>query len=170
MSSSAQCLSVSPATTPEVLQVRSGRVAYGTTSALIGRTVTTSDTVIAAYSPPAVRAFHASHVAATLCCFVVLLAPALWNRYPLLQYDTGGYLARWYEGYLVPSRSTVCGLFLHAGEGFHFWPELILQGAYVIWIISLVLRVTGLASDHWHQALIVAGLSLATALPILTST
>ena len=25
----------------------------------------------------------------------------------LLQYDTGGYLARWYEGYLVPSRSTV---------------------------------------------------------------
>src|SRR5262249_39485628 len=42
---------------------------------------------------------------------------------------TGGYLARWYEGYLVPSRSTVFGLFLHFGEGLHFWPELVLQTA-----------------------------------------
>ena len=47
-----------------------------------------------------------------LAATVVLLAPAIWNRFPLLQYDTGGYLARWYEGYLVPSRSTVYGLFL----------------------------------------------------------
>ena len=46
----------------------------------------------------------------------MLLAPALWNGYPLLQWDTGGYLARWYEGYLVPSRSTVFGLYLHFGE------------------------------------------------------
>ena len=38
---------------------------------------------------------------------VLLLVPAIWNGYPLLEYDTGGYLARWYEGYLVPSRSTV---------------------------------------------------------------
>src|ERR1700753_1127478 len=37
---------------------------------------------------------------------VLLLAPAIWNGYPLLQWDTGGYLARWDEGYLVPSRST----------------------------------------------------------------
>ena len=49
---------------------------------------------------------------------LMLLAPALWNGYPLLQWDTGGYLARWYEGYLVPSRSTVFGLYLHFGEGF----------------------------------------------------
>ena len=47
-----------------------------------------------------------------LAATLVLLAPAIWNRFPLLQYDTGGYLARWYEGYLVPSRSTVYGLFL----------------------------------------------------------
>jgi hypothetical protein len=47
---------------------------------------------------------------------LMLIAPALWNGYPLLQSDTGGYLARWYEGYLVPSRSTVFGLYLHFGE------------------------------------------------------
>ena len=49
---------------------------------------------------------------------LMLLAPALWNGYPLLQWDTGGYLARWYEGYLVPSRSTTFGLYLHFGEDF----------------------------------------------------
>jgi hypothetical protein len=52
---------------------------------------------------------------------LMLLAPALWNGYPLLQWDTGGYLARWYEGYLVPSRSTAFGLYLHLGEGSNFW-------------------------------------------------
>ena len=43
---------------------------------------------------------------------LMLLAPAIWNGFPLLQYDTGGYLARWFEGTLVVSRSTVYGLFL----------------------------------------------------------
>ena len=46
---------------------------------------------------------------ATIAIPLMLLAPALWNGYPLLQWDTGGYLARWYEGYLVPSRSTTFG-------------------------------------------------------------
>ena len=30
----------------------------------------------------------------------MLLAPALWNGFPLLQFDTGGYFARWHEGRL----------------------------------------------------------------------
>ena len=36
---------------------------------------------------------------------LVLLAPALWNGFPLLQYDTGGYIARWYEGTLEQGAS-----------------------------------------------------------------
>jgi hypothetical protein len=36
-------------------------------------------------------------VAATL----LLLAPAMWNGFPFLQYDSGGYLARWFEGMLL---------------------------------------------------------------------
>jgi hypothetical protein len=97
-----------------------------------------------------------------------LLAPALWNGYPLLQFDTGGYLARWYEGYLVPSRSTVFGLFLHLGEGLHFWPELVLQAACTIWVIRLVLRAFGL-DGPWRSTITVIGLSLVTALPFLSS-
>ena len=31
---------------------------------------------------------------AALLSIVLLLTPALWNGFPLLEYDTGGYLAR----------------------------------------------------------------------------
>src|SRR5919197_611276 len=114
-------------------------------------------------------AARASYFAATLVCLVALLAPALWNGYPLLQYDTGGYLARWYEGYLVPSRSTVFGVYLHVGEGMHFWPQLVLQSACTLWIIGLVLRVTGLGSRPRVFLLIVSMLALTTSLPFLNS-
>jgi hypothetical protein len=29
---------------------------------------------------------------------VLLALPALWNGFPRREYETGGYLARWYEG------------------------------------------------------------------------
>jgi hypothetical protein len=112
---------------------------------------------------------RASYLAATLLCLVTLLLPALWNGYPLLQFDTGGYLARWYEGYLVPSRSTVFALFLHLGEGLHFWPQLLLQSACTIYVISLVLRTVGLSRSPWSLAAVIAGLSLLTALPFLSA-
>jgi hypothetical protein len=47
---------------------------------------------------------------AILFSMALLSAPAIWNRFALLQYDTGGYLARWYEPYLVPSRAVAYGL------------------------------------------------------------
>lgn len=97
-----------------------------------------------------------------------LLAPAIWNGYPLLQWDTGGYLARWYEGYLVPSRSTVFGLYLHLGEGSGFWLNLGIQALATLWILQLTLRVLGLAQPF---RLLIIGLSLilTTALPWLSS-
>ena len=100
---------------------------------------------------------------------IVLLAPALWNGYPLLQYDTGGYLARWYEGYLVPSRSTVFGLYLHAGEGWHFWPVVLAQSALTVWVIALTLRIYGCNSRPRLTLAVVAALSAITTLPWLTS-
>jgi hypothetical protein len=129
----------------------------------------TIDITIAKPARQTLPALSATHLALTAACFALLLAPALWNSYPLLQYDTGGYLARWYEGYLVPSRSTMFGLFLHLGEGLHFWPDLLLQTGCAVWVISLVLRVTGLAARPWHNFAIVAWLSLGTALPLLAS-
>ena len=98
----------------------------------------------------------------------LLIAPALWNGYPLLQYDTGGYLARWYEGYLVPSRSTAYGIYLHLGEASHFWLNLGVQALSVMWIVQATLRVFGIARPL-QIAAIVTGLCAMTALPVLTS-
>jgi hypothetical protein len=98
----------------------------------------------------------------------MLLAPAFWNGYPLLQSDTGGYLARWYEGYLVPSRSTVFGLYLHYGEATYFWLNLVIQAIATIWILQLVLRVFGLARP-WRLFGLCLALTLTTALPWLAS-
>jgi hypothetical protein len=99
---------------------------------------------------------------------MMLLAPALWNGYPLLQWDTGGYLARWYEGYLVPSRSTAFGLYLHFGEGSGFWLNLGIQALATLWILQLMLRVFGIAGPLRLLGLVLA-LILTTALPWLAS-
>jgi hypothetical protein len=99
---------------------------------------------------------------------VMLLAPALWNGYPLLQWDTGGYLARWYEGYLVPSRSTVFGLYLHFGEGSGFWLNLGIQALVTLWILQLMLRVFGILGPVQILGLALA-LVVTTALPWLAS-
>jgi len=120
--------------------------------------------------PPSLRAtlLNALGIAAAL---LLLLAPAWWNGYPLLQYDTGGYLARYYEGYLVEARSTVFGLYLHLGEGLHFWPNLALQAALTVWILALVLRVLRPAADATRRTVpllaVVAALTIATGLPWL---
>ena len=99
----------------------------------------------------------------------MLLAPALWNGYPLLQWDTGGYLARWYEGYLVPSRSTVFGLYLHFGEDSAFWINLGIQALATLWILHLTLRVLDMAQPLRLLAIGLA-LAVATGLPWLAST
>ncbi|WP_404540115.1 hypothetical protein [Bradyrhizobium sp. USDA 223] len=99
---------------------------------------------------------------------LLMIAPAVWNGYPLLQWDTGGYLARWYEGYLVPSRSTVFGLYLHYGEGFGFWINLAIQSLATLWLLQLTLRVLGLMQTFRFVAISLS-LMLSTALPWLAS-
>ncbi|MBL8705494.1 MAG: hypothetical protein JNM30_11645, partial [Rhodospirillales bacterium] len=106
-------------------------------------------------------------LAAFAVALLMLAAPALWNGYPLLQYDTGGYLARWHEGTLVLARSTVYGLFLHLGEGWRFWPVVAAQAAVAAWVVGLVLRCLGLARGPAPVLAVLAILSVATALPWL---
>jgi hypothetical protein len=99
----------------------------------------------------------------------LLMAPAIWNGFPLLQWDTGGYLARWYEGTLVPSRAVVYGLILRAGVPFAFWPVLLLQSALTIWIGALILRVHGFGRRPLLLLSVIAALSITTTLPWLTA-
>src|SRR3981081_1290669 len=103
--------------------------------------------------------------AAASAATLMLLTPALWNGFPLVEHDTGGYLARWFEGTLEVSRSTVYGLFLVALARPDFWPAGVVPGGLAVWILALVLR----AHKLGHQPLVllatVALLSLLTTLP-----
>jgi hypothetical protein len=110
-----------------------------------------------------------TRIASTLSAVFILVLPALWNRFPLLEYDTGGYLARWFEGYLVPSRSTTYGLLLAAGWPLDFWPVVVLQAAVTVWIVGLLLRVHRFPVYPIALPGIAAGLALTTALPWLAS-
>ena len=110
-----------------------------------------------------------TRLAEAVAAILLLLAPAMWNGFPFLQYDSGGYLARWFEGYLVPSRSTVYGLFAVAGWPLHFWPEVFLQAAVAVWVIWLMLRVYGLADRPLALLGTVAALAAITSLPWLAS-
>jgi hypothetical protein len=106
---------------------------------------------------------------AVILSMALLIAPALWNGFALLQYDTGGYLARWYEGTLVPSRAVVYGLILTAGVPLSFWPVLLLQAAATVWIVALMLRAHRLGNRPLLLTGIIAALSVATTLPWLTA-
>ena len=111
-----------------------------------------------------------ARIGAGVASAVILLAPAIWNRFPLLQYDTGGYLARWFEGYLVPSRSTVFGLFLNIFAYPDFWPVgRSIQGALTVWVLALVLRAPGSAAGRSLLFGVTAALAGLTTLPWLTS-
>lgn len=99
----------------------------------------------------------------------LLIAPAVWNGFPLLQWDTGGYLARSYEGTLVPSRAVVYGLILRAGVPLGFWPVLLVQSVLTVWIVALTLRAHGLGRRPLVLLSIIVALSMATTLPWLTA-
>ncbi len=102
-------------------------------------------------------------------CVLLLMAPALWNHFPLLQWDTGGYLARWYEGYLVPSRAVTYGLILNAGAPLAFWPVIVVQSALTIWVVALMLRAHGLGKRPVLLATTIAALAITSTLPWLTA-
>src|SRR5689334_14140707 len=104
-----------------------------------------------------------------LLALVALLLPAIWNGFPLVYPDTGGYLARPLTGTLELGRSAFYGAFLIAGSPLSFWPNIIAQAALVLWLIALTLRVNGLGRRPWLLLGIVLVLTVATSLPWFAS-
>jgi len=111
------------------------------------------------------RLFRNGKIAWTLAgasMLVALLWPALWNGFPIVFSDTGGYLARPFEMTLATGRSAFYGAFLALGIAQKFWPEIIVQAALVAWLIVLTLRLHGFGGRPWLAAAIVIGLCAVT--------
>jgi hypothetical protein len=107
-----------------------------------------------------------------LCCTVAalaLLAPALWNGFPLIYPDTGGYLERPLTGTLEMGRSALYGTFLLAGAPLALWPNVVAQAVIIVWLVALTLRAHGLGGRPMLVCLVVVALASATALPFFAS-
>lgn len=96
---------------------------------------------------------------------LALLAPGLWNGFPLIFPDTGGYLARPFEHTLEMGRSAFYGVFLALGVPFDFWPNVVAQAAATLWLIILTLRAHGFGGCPLLALGIVLVLAIGTALP-----
>lgn len=110
-----------------------------------------------------------ARIGAAFAATAMLLVPAFWNGFPLLQYDTGGYLARWFEHTLAPNRSTVYGLLLTAFANLEFWPVVVLQAASTVWVLALMLRVHDVGERPVFLIGVTALLTVTTALPWIAS-
>ncbi|MFM8333683.1 MAG: hypothetical protein ACKN9T_18545 [Candidatus Methylumidiphilus sp.] len=93
-----------------------------------------------------------------------LLAPALWNGFALVFFDTGGYIVRAMDLSLAPGRSLFYGLFLWAFSGGWqwFWGPVLAQALLTLWAVRLLLRCHGLPAGPAATALAGLGLSLFT--------
>jgi hypothetical protein len=111
------------------------------------------------------RLAGAPSVLPSIILLLLLLAPALWNGFPLIFADTGGYLARPFEGTLELGRSATYGVLLAAGMPLDFWPVVILQAAVTAWVILLALRVLATGLNLGHALLVVLALTVVTSLP-----
>ncbi len=118
-------------------------------------------------SRPAPRSGFVPWTLSGAAMLLVLVAPALWNGFPLIFPDTGGYITRPLEGTLDLGRSALYGLFLVAGLPLAFWPVVIAQSALTIWLVVLTLRAHGVGGRPWLAFGIVALLAVATSLPWL---
>lgn len=121
---------------------------------------------------PYLLAYHNEKLAWTLASLMMLAAllwPALWNGFPIVYYDTGGYLARPFETTLALGRSAFYGAFLALGIKQYFWPNIIVQAALVAWLVALTLRLHGLGGRPWLASAIVIGLCAMTGLSWYTA-
>src|SRR5271169_4130396 len=104
-------------------------------------------------------------ILASAVMLLALMAPALWNGFPLIFPDTGGYLDRPISGTLGMGRSALYGLFLLTGVPYSFWPNVVFQSVLTLWLIVLTMRAHGLGGRPWLALGIVAMLTVCTSLP-----
>jgi len=102
---------------------------------------------------------------AALAMTGLMLVPAIWNGFPIIFPDTGGYFTAPIMGEMANGRSALYGLFLNLGIPLAFWPCVAAQAALMTWLFAVTLRVNGLAGRPYMALGIVAMLCVVTSLP-----
>lgn len=96
---------------------------------------------------------------------VALLWPALWNGFPIVFHDTGGYLDAAMSGVLANGRSALYGFFLRLAVPTSFWLNIIVQAGTVVWLIAATLRAHGLGGRPQLALSLTLAMAALTSLP-----
>ena len=102
---------------------------------------------------------------------LLLLLPAFYNRYPIVFYDTGGYIERWFSLTVAMGRSLAYGLFLGvtagglSAEGGSLWGTIAVQALMSVWVLHVTARSIGINDGPIALLLTAAVLTAFTGLP-----
>jgi hypothetical protein len=88
-------------------------------------------------------------IMAYVLAIALLCLPALWNSFPLMFDDVGGYLERWPTGTLGLGRSTLYGLLLWTTRWASFLPVVLLQALVTTFVVDCALRAFGGGRSPW---------------------
>src|SRR5579871_3072706 len=96
----------------------------------------------------------------------LLLLPAIWNRFPIIYYDTGAYLFEGLTGRYIPERAAVYSLLLRfARAGASLWIVAIVQAAMSAFLLAQCARIVTPRMRLPVLLLVGAALVVATSLP-----
>lgn len=125
--------------------------------------LTCSDGRIA--SRAAVRRAAAYALAVALLCL-----PAIWNRFPLMFDDVGGYMERWPTATLGFGRSAAYGLLLWLTRWSSFVPLVLLQALVTTFVVDRALRIFRGGRSPWALPVVMAAIAVTSAAAFSVST
>lgn len=100
------------------------------------------------------------HIVGYAVAVVSLCLPALWNGFPLMFDDVGGYLERWPTATLGLGRSTVYGLLLWVTRWASFLPVVLLQALVTTFVVNSALKVFGAGRSPFALPITTAAIAL----------
>jgi hypothetical protein len=104
--------------------------------------------------------------AAIVVLVPLLLLVALWNGFPLIYYDTGGYVLEGLGHHFLVERSPVYSLFLlFTGAGFSLWTIIAIQAIATAFVMVECARVVAPKLGLGPFLALMAGLVMVTGLP-----
>jgi hypothetical protein len=105
-------------------------------------------------------------LAAVAAAMLLMLAPALWNGFPLMFYDTGAFIDQALTGKFVAERGVAYAWFLKlAWIEASLWPAVILQALIVTLVLLECVRVIAPALSPARFVALVLVLAVATGMP-----
>jgi hypothetical protein len=115
---------------------------------------------------PLRRKLPIAWISALIASVVIVLAPAVWNGFPFMFYDTGAFIDLAMQGGFSPERSAFYALFLSSfWPHLSLWPAMVGQVTITVLVMAEFARIVLAGLSPWRFFAIVVVLCVVTGLP-----